>query len=102
MLGRARNTLQDFTGRFEEVTDQIETIIKPEKHTLIMLTDIEKLDRLYTGTLNYFHDLELWIAAGEQQIHMLDATEIPALENIEETGEMLDASPGPARSAVCA
>ena len=93
LFGRARNQLQTFTGQFEDVTDQIEAItIDLEKHKTTMLTDIEKLDRLYDGTLNYFHDLELWIAAGEQQLHMLDTTDIPELEKkANETGEMLDA-----------
>ena len=93
LFGRARNQLQSFTGQFEDVTEQIEAItLNLEKHKTTMLTDIEKLDRLYDGTLDYFHDLELWIAAGEPQLHMLDTKDIPDLEaKAEETGEMLDA-----------
>ena len=93
LFGRARNSLQTFTGQFEDVTDQIETItIDLEKHKSTMLMDIEKLDRLYDGTLDYFHDLELWIAAGEQKLHQIDTVDVPALEKVaEKTGEMLDA-----------
>jgi len=93
LFGQARNSLAAFTAQFEDVTDQIETIsIDLEKHKTTMLQDIEKLDRLYDSTLDYFHDLELWIAAGEQKLHELDTKDIPALEKqAEETGELLDA-----------
>lgn len=93
LFGRARNSLAAFTSQFEDVTDQIETItIDLEKHKTTMLQDIEKLDRLYDSTLDYFHDLELWIAAGEQKLHELDSKDIPAMEKkAEESGELLDA-----------
>ena len=93
LFGRARDSLSAFTSQFEDVTQQIETItIDLEKHKTTMLHDIEKLDRLYDSTLDYFHDLELWIAAGEQKLHELDSKDIPVLEKAAEaSGEMLDA-----------
>jgi len=45
-----------------------------------MLTDIVSLDRLYDANLDYFHDLELYIAAGEERLKRLDDDEIPALQ----------------------
>lgn len=93
LFGRARNSIDSFTSQFGQVTQQVESIaIDLERHKTTMLQDIEKLDRLYDSTLSYFHDLELWIAAGEQKLHELDTTDLPALDTkAEETGEMLDA-----------
>ena len=93
LFGRARNSIDSFTSQFGQVTQQVESIaIDLERHKTTMLQDIEKLDRLYDSTLSYFHDLELWIAAGEQKLHELDTTDLPTLDKkAEETGEMLDA-----------
>ena len=93
LFRRARNSLETFTRRFEDVTQQIESMtIDLERHKTKMLIHIEKLDRLYETTLSYFHDLELWIVAGEQKLHELDAKDIPELEKKAETsGNLLDA-----------
>ena len=93
IFGRARDSLTAFSDRFADVSTQIESIsIDLERHKTAMLTDIEKLDRLYDATLDYFHDLELWIAAGEQKLHELDTKEIPALETAaQKSNEILDA-----------
>ena len=37
-------------------------------------------DRLYDATLDYFHDLEFYISAGEEKLRRLDQEIVPALE----------------------
>ena len=93
LFGMAQDNLVRFQSKFDTVQNQVDQIeIDLEKHKTVMLTDIEKLDKLYDANLDYFHDLELWIDAGEKKLALLDAEEIPALEaKAEETGEMLDA-----------
>ncbi len=82
-----------FKSKFDTVQSQVDQIeIDLEKQKTVMLTDIEKLDKLYDANLEYFHDLELWIDAGEKKLALLDSEEIPALEaKAEASGEMLDA-----------
>jgi uncharacterized protein YaaN involved in tellurite resistance len=82
-----------FLRGYEEVKDQIEHIAgEMERHKTRLLTDIASLDRLYQGTLEYFHDLEYYIVAGEERLRRLDMEEIPALEHrAASSEELLDA-----------
>lgn len=93
LFGMGQDNFVRFKSKFETVQGQVDQIeLDLEKHKTVMLTDIEKLDKLYDANLDYFHDLELWIEAGEKKLKMLDETDIPALAaKAEETGEMLDA-----------
>ena len=45
------------------------------------MKDIKALDRLYDETLEFYHELALYIAAGEAKLAELDDTEIPALQD---------------------
>ena len=77
LLGRGRDAAK-VLQRYEEVRDQIEDITERlEKHKTTLLIDIEALDRLYAANLDYFHTLELYIAAGEQKLQELDEKTIP-------------------------
>jgi uncharacterized protein YaaN involved in tellurite resistance len=80
LLGRAA-PFAKFTARFEEVQDQIDNItddLLDHEHTL--LKDIKSLDILYDKTLNFYDELALYIAAGEEKLKELDGTTIPAKE----------------------
>ncbi len=71
----------EFLQGYEEVRQQIDGIsIKMERHKTQLLTDITSLDRLYQANLQYYHDLELYIAAGDEKIKQLDQQILPALE----------------------
>jgi len=78
LLGRAAPFAQ-FTARFEEVQEQIDRVtddLLGHEHTL--LKDIKSLDLLYDKTLQFYDELALYIAAGEEKLSVLDATDIPA------------------------
>ena len=80
LLGRAA-PFAKFTARFETVQGQIDKItddLLAHEHTL--LKDIKSLDLLYEKTLQFYDELALYIAAGEEKIKELDATTIPAKE----------------------
>jgi len=71
----------EFLQGYEEVRQQIDAIsIKMERHKTQLLTDITSLDRLYQANLQYYHDLELYIAAGDEKLKQLDQQTLPALE----------------------
>ncbi|MFT7596047.1 MAG: hypothetical protein ACI8R4_003381 [Paracoccaceae bacterium] len=82
LLGRAAPFAQ-FTARFEEVQGQIDKVtddLLGHEHSL--LKDIKSLDMLYDKTLNFYDELALYIAAGEEKLKGLDGTDIPASEAV--------------------
>jgi len=58
--------------------DKITGNLLEHEHTL--LKDIESLDVLYEKTLQFYDELGLYIAAGEEKIKLLDENDIPAAE----------------------
>jgi uncharacterized protein YaaN involved in tellurite resistance len=92
-LFRSTKPIVAFLQKYEEVRSQIDKISDElERHKTNLLTDIAKLDRLYEATLDYFHDLEFYIGAGEEKLRRLDQEIIPALEQeVSTTEEMIKA-----------
>lgn len=87
----SKNPVSQFMEKYEDVRGQINVITdRLEEHKGLLLTDIVTLDKLYTANLDYFHQLELYIAAGEEKLKQLDETDIPALaEKAETSTDML-------------
>lgn len=92
LLGKARPVAR-FVQRYEEVRDQIDAIGDDlERHKTELLTDVVSLDRLYAANLDYFHELERYIVAGEEKLRRLDEEIIPVKEREVSTSEaMIDA-----------
>lgn len=73
--------------RYEGVRGQVETIgDKLDAHRTKLLEDVERLERLYNATLEWFHALADHIAAGERVLARTDAEVIPALVAATEGG----------------
>jgi uncharacterized protein YaaN involved in tellurite resistance len=78
LLGRTA-PFAKFLARFETVQDQLDKVTTNLlEHEHKLLKDIKSLDMLYDKTLNFYDDLAIYIAAGEQKLKQLDATDIPA------------------------
>ena len=95
LLGRTA-PFAKFLARFEQVQSQIDRItdeLLGHEHKL--LKDIKSLDLLYDKTLNFYDELALYIAAGEEKLREIDATDIPAkeaaIEGAEENAKILRA-----------
>jgi len=90
ILGRAK-PIAKALQQYEEVRKQIDAISnRLDDHTTALMRDIAMLDRLYEKTLGYFHDLAVYIAAGEEALRRLDADTIPALaREAESSGDIL-------------
>ncbi|APX88990.1 toxic anion resistance protein [Brevirhabdus pacifica] len=70
-----------FAARFEKVQDQIDKVtddLLGHEHQL--LKDIKSLDLLYGKTLEFYDELAVYIAAGEEKLARLDAETIPEKE----------------------
>lgn len=82
LTGRAA-PMAKFVARYEEVQSQIDKITNDLlRHEHVLMKDIESLDRLYEKTLEFYHELGLYIAAGEARLTALDTTDIPAKEAV--------------------
>lgn len=78
LIGRAA-PFAKFVARFESVQGQIDKITETLLgHEHKLLKDIKALDKLYEKTLDFYHELALYIAAGEAKLAEVDATVIPA------------------------
>ncbi len=80
LLGRAK-PVHNFLSKYEDVQEQIDKItdnLLAHEHTL--MKDIKSLDKLYEKTLDFYHELALYIAAGEAKLVEIDTREIPAKE----------------------
>ncbi|MCG7519307.1 toxic anion resistance protein [Ruegeria sp. Ofav3-42] len=80
LIGKAA-PFAKFTAQYEEVQGQIDRItdnLLSHEHTL--LKDIKSLDMLYEKTLDFYDELALYIAAGEEKLTELDSHDIPEKE----------------------
>jgi len=78
LLGRAK-PMAMFVAKFETVQGQIDKITEDLlEHEHVLLKDIKSLDKLYEKTLEFYDELAVYIAAGEEKLRILDETEIPA------------------------
>jgi uncharacterized protein YaaN involved in tellurite resistance len=81
LFGRAQTEVASIVMRYESVRGQIESIgDRLDRHRTRLLEDVERLDRLYDATLEWFHGLADHIAAGELALKRADSVTIPALE----------------------
>ncbi|MCF6203360.1 MAG: toxic anion resistance protein [Methylococcaceae bacterium] len=87
LFGRA-NPVVKFLQQYEDVRKQIDTITdKLESHKTVLLTDITMLDKLYDANLEYFHNLDHYISAGDQKLLNLDEQVIPEKAKAVESSE---------------
>lgn len=80
LLGRTA-PFAKFLSRFEKVQGQLDMVtdnLLGHEHKL--LKDIKSLDKLYEKTLDFYDELALYIAAGEEKLKVLDTKTIPAKE----------------------
>ncbi|QRZ15257.1 toxic anion resistance protein [Paracoccus methylovorus] len=80
LLGRTA-PFAKFVANYEQVQSQIDNITADlDQHQHRLLKDIKSLDLLYDRTLNFYDELALYIAAGEEKLAQIDREEVPAKE----------------------
>lgn len=78
LIGKAA-PIAKFTAKYEDVQGQIDRITDELlEHEHMLLKDIKSLDLLYEKTLQFYDELALYIAAGEEKLKELDEEVIPA------------------------
>ena len=87
LFGKAK-PIVEFLQKYEEVRKQIDSITdKLDTHKTTLLTDITMLDKLYDANLEYFHNLDHYISAGEEKLTQLDEITIPGKVKATESSE---------------
>jgi uncharacterized protein YaaN involved in tellurite resistance len=92
LFGRAR-PIAKILQQYEQVRHQVDAISnRLDAHTSVLMKDIAVLDRLYEKTVEYFHRLAVYIAAGEERLRQIDGATLPALaREVEQGGDVLKA-----------
>lgn len=76
----ASKTIKKFMQRYEKLEVQIDHIEQElEKSRMQMLKDITMFDGLYEKNLEYFKDLQIYIAAGEEKLKEVREVTLPKL-----------------------
>lgn len=92
-LKEAKNSIEKLKERYAKVEVQIDRIEgELEKARMVMLKDIGMFDTMYQKNLEYFRELQLYIAAGEEEMVKMRNETIPSLrEEAARSGDPMDA-----------
>jgi uncharacterized protein YaaN involved in tellurite resistance len=91
MFGKISNSLQEVLSKYQKTGAQIDRIsVKLDRSKNVLLSDIKLLEQLYETNKEYFHALNVYIAAGEIKLEELHQKTIPAMKRAaEETSDQM-------------
>ncbi len=103
MFYNAKQQIASIQARYETVSVNVESIAgNLEQHQVQLLKDVAMFNRLYDMNLTYFHELTLYIAAGEQRLQQVRDTDlVAARKKAEESGDAMDAQKANDLNAAC-
>lgn len=92
MFGKIKQSVYEMTAKYQQIGAQIDKIaIKLEREKNGLLNDNIMLEQLYKKNEDYFHALNIYIAAGEIKMEQLETKTIPeAIAKAEETQSQMD------------
>ena len=86
MFGRLSSSIQEVMSKYQKTGAQIDRIsVKLNQSKETLLQDLMMLEQLYEKNKEYFHALNIYIAAGELRVEELRTTSIPQLKKKAET-----------------
>jgi uncharacterized protein YaaN involved in tellurite resistance len=81
MFGKVNGTIQEVLSKYQKTGAQIDRIsVKLDRSKNVLLSDIGMLEKLYETNKEYFHALNIYIAAGEIKLEELHEKTIPELK----------------------
>ncbi|SFB20849.1 MULTISPECIES: toxic anion resistance protein [unclassified Bacillus (in: firmicutes)] len=84
IFGKTASSVHETVSKFQKTAVQIDrVVVKLERNKNVLFSDTLMLDKLYHNNKEYFHDLNVYIAAGEAKLTELRK----ALANQEYLGE---------------
>jgi uncharacterized protein YaaN involved in tellurite resistance len=86
IFGKISNSIQEVMSKYQKTGAQIDRItIKLNQSKEVLLDDLKMLEQLYEKNKEYFHALNIFIAAGELKLEELRTKTIPELQKKAET-----------------
>jgi len=91
IFGRFSGSIREILSKYQKTSAQIDRIaVQLERSKNALMSDIQYLEKLYEHNKNYFHALNIYIAAGELKLEELQKKIIPALKKeAEQTGDQM-------------
>jgi len=81
MFGKISGSLQEVLSKYQKTGAQIDRIsVKLDRSKNVLLSDIKLLEQLYDTNKEYFHALNVYIAAGEIKLEEMHEKIIPQLK----------------------
>jgi len=81
MFGKISGSLQEVLSKYQKTGAQIDRIsVKLDRSKNVLLSDIKLLEQLYETNKEYFHALNIYIAAGEIKLEEMQTKTIPQLK----------------------
>ena len=103
LFGKAEDKVTRMKARYEKVSVNVENIANSlEGYQTQLLKDVAMFDRLYDQNNDYFHQLTLYIIAGDRKLKEIRETDLKALqEKARLSGDAMDAQKANDLAAQC-
>ena len=99
----AKQQISTIQAKYEDVSKNVEGIAgNLEEHQVQLLKDVAMFNKLYDMNLAYFHELTMYIVAGEQRLKEVRENELVKLQEIAaRSGDAMDAQKANDLAAQC-
>ena len=99
----AKQQIASIQAKYEDVSKNVEGIAgNLENHQVQLLKDVAMFNKLYDMNLAYFHELTMYIVAGEQRLKEVRETDLVRLQEIaQKSGDAMDAQKANDLAAQC-
>ena len=103
LFWNAKQQLSTMQAKYEDVSTNVAAISSSlESHQVQLLKDVAMFNRLYDMNLTYFHELTMYIVAGEERLAEVRATDLKALQDkAAASGDAMDAQTANDLAAQC-
>lgn len=93
LFKKAGNGITQLKAKFDKVEENVAQIVASlQGHQKILISDCKMLDELYAQNEQYYHELTLYIVAGEIKLRRLRENDLPPmLAKAQETADPADA-----------
>ena len=103
LITSSKQQIATLKAKYDDVSANVDAIAGSlEKHQVQLLKDIAMFDQLYDLNMTYFHELTMYIVAGEKRLQEVRETDLVKLrEQAEASGDAMDAQKANDLDAQC-
>ncbi len=93
LFSSSKRQIATIKAKYDDVATNVEKISSGlEAHQVQLLKDVAMFNHLYDMNMTYFHELTMYIVAGEKRLKQVRETDLAALkEKAEKSGDAMDA-----------